>query len=109
MYFDTDSSVLSMESKVAIDKVIDASLGAEHVLAAQVVGNADTRGNTDYNLKLSQHRVDVIIAYLGARGMKTSSSFAQGEARPIMDNGVENLAASRRADLLIKVQVKTMK
>jgi outer membrane protein OmpA-like peptidoglycan-associated protein len=91
-----------MESKMAIDGVIDASLDAEVLLAVQVVGHADFRGDTDYNLNLSQDRVDAVVAHLAARRITTSSSFAQGEARPVMENGTENLSASRRADVLIK-------
>jgi outer membrane protein OmpA-like peptidoglycan-associated protein len=108
VYFDTNSAALSMESQMAIDGVIDASLDAEVFLAVQVVGHADSRGDTDYNLNLSQDRVDAVVAHLAARGITTSSSFAQGEARPVMENGTENLSASRRADVLIKAQVKTM-
>jgi outer membrane protein OmpA-like peptidoglycan-associated protein len=108
VYFDTNSAALSMESKMAIDGVIDASPDAEVLLAVQVVGHADSRGDTDYNLNLSQDRVDAVVAHLAARGITTSSSFAQGEARPVMENGTENLSASRRADVLIKAQVKTM-
>jgi outer membrane protein OmpA-like peptidoglycan-associated protein len=102
VYFDTNSAALSMESKMAIDGVIDASPDAEVLLAVQVVGHADSRGDTDYNLNLSQDRVDAVVAHLAARGITTSSSFAQGEARPVMENGTENLSASRRADVLIK-------
>jgi outer membrane protein OmpA-like peptidoglycan-associated protein len=108
VYFDTNSAALSMESKMAIDGVIDASPDAEVLLAVQVVGHADSRGDTDYNLNLSQDRVNAVVAHLAARGITTSSSFAQGEARPVMENGTENLSASRRADVLIKAQVKTM-
>jgi outer membrane protein OmpA-like peptidoglycan-associated protein len=108
VYFDTDSAALSIESKMALDGVIDASLDAEDLLAVQVVGHADSRGDADYNLNLSQQRVNSIVEHLAARGVTTSSSFAQGEARPVMENGVENLSASRRADVLIKAQVKTM-
>jgi outer membrane protein OmpA-like peptidoglycan-associated protein len=108
IYFDTDSSVLNMTAEVALDKLIKASQGAEQLLAVQVVGHADTRGDKAYNLNLSQQRVDSIAEHLAASGVKISSSFAQGEARPVMENGVESLSASRRADVLIKAQVKTM-
>jgi outer membrane protein OmpA-like peptidoglycan-associated protein len=107
--FATDSSTLDMAAKVALHKLLEASRGAEQLLAVQVVGHADTRGEASYNLDLSQRRVDAIAAYLAARGVKTTSTFAQGEGRPVMDeNGVENLASSRRAEVLIKTQVKVM-
>lgn len=108
IYFETDSSALSTEAKLALHEAIDAAKGAEKILAVQVVGHADTRGDEDYNLNLSQRRVNSIIEHLTARGINTSSSIAQGEARPVLDNGTENLSASRRAQLLIKVQLKAM-
>jgi len=52
--------------------------------------------------------VTAIIEHLAASGIKTTSSFAQSEARPVMENGKENLAASRTAEALIKTQVKTI-
>jgi outer membrane protein OmpA-like peptidoglycan-associated protein len=106
--FNTDSAALSMDATQALNKSIAHAQGAEHVLAVQIVGHADTTGDENYNLNLSQRRVDAVVDYLAARGLKTSSRFAQGEANPIIENGKENLAASRRAELLIKVQVKTM-
>jgi len=105
--FATDSSELNMNARVALHKLVSASQGAEQFLAVQIVGHADSRGDAEYNLDLSQRRVDTIVAYLLARDIKTTSVFAQGEARPIMEEGVENLSASRRAQILIKTRVKT--
>ena len=74
----------------------------------QVVGYTNTIGDENYNLDLSQQRVNAVVDYLAVRGLRTSSRFAQGEASPVINNGKEDLAASRRAQLLIKVQIKTM-
>jgi outer membrane protein OmpA-like peptidoglycan-associated protein len=109
IYFDTNSSALSMKASATLNKLVGVSKGAEQLLAVQVVGHADTRGDADYNLKLSQQRVTAVVEHLAASGIRTTSSFAQGEARPVMENGKENFAASRRAEVLIKAQVKTMK
>ena len=46
--------------------------------------------------------------FIAARGLRSTSNFAQGEALPVIENGEENKAASRRAELKIKVQVKVM-
>ena len=106
--FDSDSSALSMEAKLVLNNSIKFALGAEQVLAVQVVGHTDTIGDENYNLDLSQQRVNAVVDYLAIRGLRTSSRFAQGEASPVINNGKEDLAASRRAHLLIKVQIKTM-
>ena len=106
--FDSDSSALTMEAKLVLNNSIEFALGAEQVLAVQVVGHTDTIGDENYNLDLSQQRVNAVVDYLAIRGLRTSSRFAQGEASPVINNGKEDLAASRRAQLLIKVQIKTM-
>ena len=106
--FDNDSSALSTEAKLLLNNSIKFALEAEKVVAVQVVGHADTIGDENYNLNLSQQRVNAVVDYLAARGLNTSSRFAQGEAKPVINNGKEDLAASRRAQLLIKVHVKTM-
>ena len=106
--FDSDSSALSMEAKLVLNNSIEFALGAEQVLAVQVVGHTDTIGDENYNLDLSQQRVNAVVDYLAIRGLRTSSRFAQGEASPVINNGKEDLATSRRAQLLIKVQIKTM-
>ena len=41
--FDSDSSALSMEAKLALNNSIEFALGAEQVLAVQVVGHTDTQ------------------------------------------------------------------
>ena len=106
--FDNDSSALSMEAKLMLNNSINFALGAEKVLSVQVVGYTNTIGDENYNLDLSQQRVNSVIDYLAARGLKTSSRFARGETSPIINDGKEDLAASRRAQILIKVHVKTM-
>lgn len=106
--FATDSFELDMAAKLALYQLVELAREAEQLLAVQIVGHADTRGDADYNLALSQSRVEAVAGYLTSSGIKTSSSFAQGEVRPVMENGVENLAKSRRAEVLVKAQVKTM-
>ncbi len=86
--------------------MIEASRSAWQILAVQVIGHADTSGNTDYNMALSEQRVATVANFIAARGLRTTSNFAQGETLPVIENGEENKAASRRAELKIKVQVQ---
>ena len=108
VYFDSDSSALTMEAKLIPKELVEASRSAWQVLAVQVIGHADTSGNEDCNMALSEQRVVTVANYIAARGLRTTSNFARGEALPVIENGEENKAASRRAELKIKVQVKVM-
>ena len=108
VHFDSDSSALTMQAKLTLKEMIEASRNAWQILAVQVIGHADTSGETEYNMLLSEQRVATVANYIAARGLRSTSNFAQGEALPVIENGEENKAASRRAELKIKVQVKVM-
>jgi outer membrane protein OmpA-like peptidoglycan-associated protein len=108
IHFDSDSSALTMQAKLTLKEMIEASRNAWQILAVQVIGHADTSGETEYNMLLSEQRVATVANYIAARGLRSTSNFAQGEALPVIENGEENKAASRRAELKIKVQVKVM-
>lgn len=108
VHFDSDSSALTMQAKLTLKEMIEASRNAWQILAVQVIGHADTSGEPDYNIVLSEQRVATVANYIAARGLRSTSNFAQGEALPVIENGEENKAASRRAELKIKVQVKVM-
>ena len=108
VHFDSDSSALTMQAKLTLKEMIEATRNAWQILAVQVIGHADTSGETEYNMVLSEQRVATVANYIAARGLRSTSNFAQGEALPVIENGEENKAASRRAELKIKVQVKVM-
>ena len=108
VHFDSDSSALTMKAKLTLKEMIEASRSAWQILAVQMIGHADTSRNTDYNMALSEQRVATVANFIAARGLRTTSNFAQGETLPVIENGEENKAASRRAELKIKVQVKVM-
>ena len=108
VHFDSDSSALTMQAKLTLKEMIEASRNAWQILAVQVIGHADTSGETEYNMLVSEQRVATVANYIAARGLRSTSNFAQGEALPVIENGEENKAASRRAELKIKVQVKVM-
>ena len=59
-------------------------------------------------MALSEQQVAIVASYIAARGPRTTSNFAQGEALLVIENGEENTEARRCAELKIKVQVKVM-
>ena len=105
LLFDTDQSDLNTHALMTLADAVMFAKDAHHVLAVQIAAHADSRGSEAYNLALSQQRADVVKAYLAENGIKVTSIMAMGEKQPVIVNGQEDLAASRRADITIRAKV----
>ena len=93
-----DSAELTPEDMARLDTVA-ARLVALQFVGGEVGGYADSTGDDDYNLKLSQARAQSALTYLEskdvAQGRMTSAGY--GEANPIADNATpEGRALNRR-------------
>jgi peptidoglycan-associated lipoprotein len=77
-YFAFDSARLTSTDHTPLDLVIRCfTTGPLKGHAVKLVGRADPRGSTDYNVTLGQSRADAVGLYLGSRGMakgKTEST-----------------------------------
>jgi len=99
VYFDFDAALLNADSKAALDA--NAAIMAQY---AEVQGNADERGTTDYNLALGQKRADAVTKYLLARGISSSRLrvVSYGEERPAAAGNSETAyAQNRRAEFVV--------
>lgn len=105
LLFDTDQSDLNTHALMTLADAVMFAKDAHHVLAVQIAAHADSRGSEAYNMNLSQQRADVVKDYLTKNGVKVTSIMAMGEKQPVMVNGQEDLAASRRADITIRAKV----
>jgi len=67
----------------------------------EIAGHADTDGNADRNLDLSQRRADAVVAYFVSRGESPDRFIAvgYGDTRPIADNST---AAGRQKNRRIE-------
>lgn len=68
-------------------------------------GNTDDKGNTDYNKKLAEKRVDAVRNYLVKHGINNNriKSFSYGEHRSVYSNKTpEGRLKNRRVDFEIK-------
>ena len=88
--FHTSSAVLTKESKALLDKV--AKIIQEHPEYHYIVqGHTDSRGNEEFNLKLSQNRAKSVADYLVSRGVDASllSYEGYGSTQPIASNNTQ--------------------
>jgi len=99
LLFRTDEHVLADTTGGRLAELA-TDLAAMPEIRVQLDGFADERGDSDYNLKLSEKRVTFVRAQLVAAGIAPSriQVSAHGEA-PAQDESVDSYALERRVSL----------
>lgn len=90
VYFAFDSAELTPAAMAKLDTVASVLGQSAVVNSVDIVGYADTIGNTDYNYNLSRRRADSVRTYLASRGyLKTDAVEvrALGEEAPVSNCG----------------------
>ena len=94
--FDFDSSKLRKQAKTELDdfaKRIKSTEGYELF----VTGEASAGGDSGYNLKLSELRIDSVISHLSKKGIDCSRAYRQ----PLGDTGKDSSKSAQRVTILI--------
>ena len=94
--FDFDSSKLRKQAKTELDdfaKRIKSTEGCELF----VTGEASASGDSRYNLKLSELRIDSVISHLSKKGIDCSRAYRQ----PLGDTGKDSSKSAQRVTILI--------
>jgi len=76
--FDYNSAKIKNESMPIVDAVASTLKGHPEFTLVEVQGHADERGNDDYNLKLTQERVQSVVTALIQKGVDKSRVRAKG-------------------------------
>lgn len=99
LLFRTDEFVLADTTSTRLAELA-GTIAATSGLRVQLDGFADERGDPDYNLRLSQQRVDHVREQLVAAGIDPAriSATAHGEV-PADDNAPDSYALERRVSL----------
>lgn len=102
-YFPFDSSHLEKKDIKPLNDVATCfTTGPLKGRSMKIVGRADPRGQTDYNMTLGQARADAVQKYLTEKGV--SSGNAQSTSRGAMDaTGTDEAgwARDRRVDIML--------
>ncbi|SFR48492.1 Outer membrane protein OmpA [Robiginitalea myxolifaciens] len=106
--FALNSSYLNTESKEVLGRVVDF-MNRNNTLKFTLTAHADSRGNADYNLWLSQRRAEKTLSYLIGAGIDESRLSAEGKGESELLNhcsdGVRCTAAehavNRRSEITI--------
>ena len=94
--FDFDSSKLRKQAKTELDdfaRKIKSTEGYELF----VTGEASAGGDSRYNLKLSELRIDIVISHLSKKGIDCSRAYRQ----PLGDTGKDSSKSAQRVTILI--------
>lgn len=92
IYYDFDKSNLRSESKTVLDTTLLAIMNENPQIIVEISSHTDSRGEDDYNMKLSQRRAESVVNYLIQSGIDKNRLVAQGygETRPIAPNENED-------------------
>jgi len=108
VYFGTDDAELSNESKERLSGFLKLVENNPEV-NIEITGHTDSRGDKDYNLKLSQKRIDSVLKFLINSGVDseriTGKGFGESDLKNNCSDGVpcseEQHAENRRTELRI--------
>ena len=102
IYFPFNSFVLTPESKVVIDQLLEF-LNENQTISIQVQGYTDNIGNDAGNLKLSENRAQSVYRYLIEQGIsETRLTFKGfGKSMPVADNETEEGRAKNRRTVFV--------
>jgi len=101
--FRTSSTLINPQVQPVFEHIA-ATLIAQPLLSARIIGHTDNVGDPQYNLALSARRAESVrdaLALLGVEAHRLSYE-GRGDAEPIVPNtSPEGHAVNRRVDLLI--------
>jgi OmpA-OmpF porin, OOP family len=91
VHFVSDKSYLTDYSKGVLGKLIKI-LDSDPKFNVNMYGYTDSQGSDNYNIKLSQDRINSVIDYLTSKGISKNRIIHQkalGKAKPIASNSTE--------------------
>ena len=101
--FDFDSSTLRPEGNNNLEKLVRI-INRDDDTTLMIVGHTDSRGDEDYNMRLSERRAQSARTYMISQGLSSSKIqiAGRGELEPISENETdEGRQKNRRVEVAI--------
>jgi OmpA-OmpF porin, OOP family len=98
VYFDYDKSNVLKVEKAKIEKLVKI-LKSNDSYSVDLTGNADSKGTEEYNMKLSERRIDSVVKAIttsGVKAVRISKQKPLGETKPAATNDTEEGRALNR-------------
>ena len=106
--YDFDKSTIRSDAALVLDNVV-AIMKQNPSLKIELSSHTDSRGNDDYNMKLSQRRADAAVAYIVSKGISSTRlvSKGYGESRLVNNcgNGVDCSDAQHQENRRTEIKV----
>jgi len=102
--FDTNKSTLTTQGKSTLDKIAGDLSGQRTGYMLELQGFTDSQGSEQYNIGLSQRRVESVERYLVSKNIPLFriSVVGLGEDNPVADNKTrEGRAQNRRVEIRV--------
>jgi len=106
IFFDFNKADLKTESYEELDR-LTSFLQDNKKIEIEIAGHTDNVGSDEYNQKLSQQRVESVVAYIVSKGIDKNRLQAKGygESKPIASNETEEgKSTNRRVEFTILKQ-----
>lgn len=87
--YDFDKSNIRPDAALVLDNVVSI-MKQNPTLKIELSSHTDSRGNDDYNMKLSQRRADAAVAYIVSKGINRSRLVAKGYGESRLVNNCGN-------------------
>ncbi|MBK8807317.1 MAG: OmpA family protein [Bacteroidales bacterium] len=78
IYYDFDKSILTTSAKRVIDSTLLVVLKETPQIVIEISSHTDSKGNDEYNKKLSQERAQSVVDYLIKKGIDSKRLYAKG-------------------------------
>ena len=108
IFFSTGKAAVLEQSFPVLVEIADVIKENPHLQLVEVGGHSDSRGNDDYNKKLSQRRAESVRQFLIQQGVEAArlSAVGYGEEVPLVfpDDTKEKQARNRRVEFVILKQ-----
>jgi len=108
VYFDYDKSNVLQVEKAKIEKLVKI-LKTNANYSVDMTGNADDKGTAEYNMKLSEKRIDSVVKAITNSGVKANRIAKQkplGETKPVATNDTEEGRALNRRVTIEVIKTK---